>query len=120
MVIPNDILYIINIINNTNLYFVFGVIFVIFYSLIGLLTWSFIKPLMYMGVINTIVGMIFSSLRFLPYSIGLLIGNKLLEHALPSIIKPLFINGIIYLVSGILMIITYKIIEKVKKKKETE
>lgn len=100
-------------------YISFSVLFVIFYMLIGLLTCSIIKPLKYMGIVNVIVGFIFSILKLLPYSIKVLTGNNLLAMILPSIIKPLFITGIIFFISGILMIVLYKLLKN-KNKKNTE
>lgn len=112
---PNEYINIINLINSGIIY-LWGIIsFLFFYSIIGLLTWSLIKPLKYMGISNIIVGIMLIILRLLPYSISVLIGNNLLERILPEIIKPIFISGICVLVLGILMILLYKFIDKRKR-----
>ena len=97
------------------------------YLIIGLLTWSFIKPLKYLGVCSTIVGLVGFVLKLLlsyivdildiegigiVKSIILASGNVFLKYA------------VIFLVVGILLEVLYYVINKTlksnKKKKDKD
>jgi len=116
---PSTYIDIINFINSQNIYLYIIGLFVLFYIIIGLLTWNIIKPLKYIGIVHIIVGIIFMVLKLLPYSISVLYENKLLEMILPTVIKPIFIIGLYIFGSGLLMVILYRIIKKIKDKEKT-
>lgn len=94
-------------------------IFVVFYLLVSLLTWSFIKPLKYLGIPTIIVGILFIIIRFVPNALLTLVDENInfIKGLLPSILKPVLINGLVCLIVGVLMIVGYTLINKNKKEK---
>ena len=118
MQIPSNVLNMINLINSINLYYVFIPLFIVFYFLFVLFTWSFIKPLKYMGSINITTGLMFMSIKFISPLVNLLNINKIIKDIIPTVINPLFISGIVCLISGIIMMIIYYIINRIIKNKK--
>lgn len=120
MQIPSNILNIINIVSSINLYYAFFMIFILFYFIFALCTWSFIKPLKYIGSVNVTVGIMFMSIKLISPLINSLNINNMIKEVLPVIIDPLFISGIVSLSSGILLLVIYAIINMIIKKRTKE
>lgn len=118
MQIQDNVLNIINIVNSINLYYVFIPLLVIFYFLFALFTWSFLKPLKYIGSANITTGLMFMSIKLISPIVNSLKINNVIKEILPTVINPLFISGIICFLSGILLMIIYYVINKIIKKKE--
>ena len=114
---PMELTNIINLLNE-NLILYLIIFIVSFYLLISLLTWSFIKPLKYLGISNIVVGIVIIIIRLLLNSITNLIPEyiKIFEIILPTIVKPLLISGIICIIIGIIMLIINYLINKYKRK----
>ena len=115
---PMELTNIINLLNE-NLILYLIIFIVSFYLLISLCTWSFIKPLKYLGISNMVVGIVVIIIRF---SLNLLIGFipdyiKIFEIILPSIVKPLLYSGIICILVGIFMLIINYLINRYKLRK---
>jgi Na+/phosphate symporter len=91
-----------------------------FYFIFALCTWSFLKPLKYIGSSNISIGIMFMSVKLINPIINALNINKVIKDILPTIINPLFISGIICLGSGILFITIFYIINGILKKKEKQ
>lgn len=117
MGIPSEIQNLLKFLDNGMVWVYIGIFFIVMYLLISLLTWSFIKPLKYLGIPTMISGMLLIVIRLLARTIINLFDLKInfINNLLPVILKPLLIYGIICTIIGILMIITYKIINKKKK-----
>lgn len=120
MQIPSNILNIINIVSSINLYYAFFIIFIFFYFIFALCTWSFIKPLKFIGSVNITVGIMFMSIKLISPIINSLNINNMIKEVLPVIIDPLFISGIVSLSFGILLLIIYELINMISKKKNKE
>lgn len=118
MQIPSNILNMINIINSINLYYVFIPLLIIFYFLFALFTWSFLKPLKYIGSVNITTGLMFMSIKLLSTIINSFNINNIIKDILPTIINPLFTSGLISLISGIIMMLIYYIVNKIIKNKK--
>lgn len=111
----NQLLELVGILNSELLWVYFIVVIITFYAIIALLTWNIKKPLIFLGIPSIIVGILLIILKF---SIGLFIPNKSLLALLNSAVKPLFTIGIICIIVGVAMIILYKVLNKMKKRKE--
>lgn len=95
---------------------------VISYLLLCLMTWSFYKPLKYLGIPVIGTGTILLIIRFLP-SIILNFFNfdaKIIKTLLPSLLKPVLIKGILCIVIGTGMIVIYGFINKKIKKNDSQ
>lgn len=115
---PKELIDILNVFNE-NIVIYLILVFVFSYLIISLLTWSFIKPLKYLGISNIVVGIIVVMIRFLLNFIGNFVPDyiKLIEVILPSILKPLLMTGIICVIVGIILLIINYLINKYKIKK---
>lgn len=119
MNIPTQLIPFINIITSTYFYIYAIVVFIVFYLFVSLLTWSFLKPLKYLGIPTMMAGSLFISIRFVPSIIISLIPNmSIMKYILPSMLKPILIMGISLLIIGILMFIIYILINKYDKSKK--
>ena len=114
---PMELTNIINLLNQ-NLILYLIIFIILFYLLISLCTWSFIKPLKYLGISNIVVGIVIIIIRFLLNSIISLLPDyiKIFEIILPSIVKPLLLSGILCSCIGIFMLIINYLINKYRKK----
>ena len=115
---PTELINIINLLNK-NLILYLIIFIILFYLVISLFTWSFIKPLKYLGISNIIVGILIIIIRFLLNSIiniALPDYIKIFDIILPTIVKPLLISGIICIIIGIIMLIINYLINKYKRK----
>lgn len=110
--IPNEIQTVLKILDNGMIWVYMTIFFTLMYLLISLLTWNFIKPLKYLGIPTTLVGLLLIIIRLLSSSIISKIDAdiELIIGLLPLILKPILINGIIFMIIGILMIVWYSII----------
>lgn len=117
MEIPNEMTQLLSLINSDIFFVIFGIFIIITFLLISFLTFSFVKPLLYLGIPTLISGVIFIIIRFSATFIISLFGNtiKFINIVLPSILKPVLVNGILLLIIGIIMIIVYSLINKKKK-----
>ena len=120
--IPSEMQTLLKYIDNGMIWLYIAIFFILMYLLISLLTWSFIKPLKYLGIPTVLVGILLIIVR-LSSSIILNFTNietGLITALLPLVLKPLVIYGIVCTLFGILMIVAYIIITKnLKNKKET-
>ncbi len=114
----------VKVVNSLEFKIAFGVIFVIVFLLVALFTWSFYKPLMWLGVPTVMVGLLTASIG----STKLLMNNitieelgtyqTIFENLVGPILNNLLIYGLIILGKGIIMIVLYSIIDKHYHKKE--
>ena len=101
-----------------------GIAFVITFLLIALYTWSFYKPLIWLGVPSIISGGLTASsgsLRFITDKISISeLGQykDLFVKLLNPIFSKLLVTGLIILGLGILMVVSYSLIDRSKHKKE--
>ena len=117
MNIPTQLIPFINIINNSHFYVYVIILFILFYLLISLMTWSFLKPLKYLGIPTIIAGSLFISIRFISsFIINLIPNMSIMKYILPGMLKPILIMGICLLIFGILMFVIYILINKYAKK----
>lgn len=94
----------------------FVLLIVIFYGILALLTWNLKKPLLYLGIPSFVFGLLFLSFRLV---INLFTKEiALLEKTGFHIFEPLFTVGILSLIMGIIMIVVYIILKRIKDKKE--
>lgn len=115
MVVSNEIKEIISFLSNGMIWVYIGVFFLISYLLISLLTWSFIKPLKYLGIPTILVGVLLIIVRFTSNIIITLINSdelNMIKVILPNLLKPMLINGIICVLIGIGMVVGYSLINK--------
>lgn len=118
---PNEIQAVLKYLDNGMVWVYIGIFFVLMYLLISLLTWSFIKPLKYLGVPTILVGILLIVIKLLSRVIANGFGLESgIINLLPLILKPLLIYGIVCTCIGILMIVLYRIINKKQKNKEVE
>lgn len=91
-----------------------GLFILLMYLVIGLLTWSIIKPLKYLGIPTLITGILFIIIRFIPNIVISILDVKIsvIKAVLPSVLKPIFIYGISSLLIGLVMIILYNLFTK--------
>ena len=115
---PIELTNVINLFKD-NFIIVLLIFLVVFYLLISLLTWDFKKPLFYLGISNVVVGIVVIIIRFLLNGVTNFIPSYItfVDDILPTVLKPLLISGIVCLGIGILMIIIYYVILKIKNKK---
>lgn len=87
---------------------------IIMYLLISLLTWSFIKPLKYLGIPTLLVGLLLVVIRLASSFIldFVNIDIAVVNNILPIIIKPLLTNGIMCSSIAILMLLLYSLLNK--------
>ena len=101
-----------------------GIAFVITFLLIALYTWSFYKPLIWLGVPSVVSGGLTAmsgSLRFITDKISISeLGQykDLFVKLLNPIFSKLLVTGLIILGLGILMVVCYSLIDRSKHKKE--
>ena len=114
---PTELINIINLLN-ANLILYLVIFIILSYILISFFTWSFIKPLKYLGISNIVVGVIVIIIRFLLNIIDVFVPDyiKIVEIVLPTIVKPLIVSGIVAIISGILMLVVNYLINKYKEK----
>lgn len=122
MVVSNEFKEVVSLFANGMIWIYVGIFFVLTYLFISLLTWSFIKPLKYVGIPTLIVGLLFISIRA---SSNVLVnifveGDNLINTLMPSLLKPILINGLICFLVGLGMIVGYIFINKKTKNKEVE
>lgn len=94
----------------------FVLLIVIFYGILALLTWNLKKPLLYLGIPSFAFGLL-----FLSFQLVINIFTKeisFLEKTGFHIFEPLFTVSVLSLIMGIIMIVTYIILKKMKNKKE--
>lgn len=115
--VDNEILKLIGFLDSEFLWLYFIIIIVAFYAVIGLLTWSIKKPLMFLGIPSIIVGALLIILRF---SISMFLSNESLLMIFDSMVKPLFTIGLICVLVGIVMIALYIVLREIQKKKQAE
>lgn len=110
----------ISLVSDKTIWIYIGIFFVLMYLLISLLTWSFKKPLKYLGIPTIGVGVVFIIIRFLSVVIVGLVDDKMafVRLLLPSMLSPMLLNGILCTVIGIAMIVVYKLLNKKDKKEE--
>ena len=90
-----------------------------FYLIVGLLTWSFIKPLKYLGIPTIIAGIFTIILRFiLPVIARIMFSDvMIISKVLPALLGPLLETGVVVFVIGIIMLVTnYFITRKLENK----
>ena len=95
------------------LYFILVILF--FYLILSLITWSFIKPLKFLGIPSIIAGLMMIATYFVIGIVPLPLSDTMLK-VIDASIKPVFNIGLVCLGIGILMIILPKMIEIVLKK----
>lgn len=116
--------YGLNIINSLWLKVGLAISFIIVFLLVALYTWSFYKPLIWLGVPSIISGgltAMVGSLRVITSNINIKeLGEyqDLFVKLLNPIFNNLLITGLIVLVLGILMVVSYSLIDSAKHKKE--
>lgn len=116
----------VKIVNSIEFKIAFGVLFVVVFLLVSLFTWSFYKPLIWLGIPTIMVGILTASIG----STRLLMNNitieelgsyqTIIENLVSPILNNLLIYGLIILAKGTIMVIIYSIIDKHKRKKETQ
>lgn len=114
MEVPREILYLKSILDKCPIWVGIVLFLVIMYLLVAFFTWSFKKPLKYLGIPTIIVGFLFIIMRFattfftrfIPDSFGFF------KNLIPTLFKPMLIDGIICFVIGILMVVGYCLINK--------
>jgi len=91
------------------------------FIIIGLLTWSFHKPLLYLGIPTLCNGVLFSLFYPLLNIISKIVDITFLQNLITTLSKSALNTGLICLGCGIVSIIVYSIINnKIKKKKLEE
>lgn len=115
MRISNDLLELVGFLNSELLWVYVIILIISFYLITALFTWNIKKPLMFLGISSTIVGILISIICIFP---KLLLPENLSE-ILSSITKSLLINGVICIVIGISMIVVFNILNTVQKKKQS-
>lgn len=117
--INNELLELIKFLNSGLLWLYIIIIIIVFYVIISLLTWNIKKPLIFLGIPNIISGILLIILRL---SINLLLPEKNMVAIIAPMSKPLLTIGIVCIILGVTMIVGYKLLTKLPKKKlkETE
>ena len=117
MEIPEEIMKLLEIINGKMILVYVAIFIVAMYLIISFFTWSFIKPLKYLGIPTLISGIVFTIIRFIPNAFINLIEAEysFIKIILPSMLKPILINGILCILTGVVMIVLYSLINKSKK-----
>ncbi len=114
----------VKVVNSLEFKIAFGVIFVAIFLLVALFTWSFYKPLIWLGVPTIMVGLLTASIG----STKLLMNNITIEelgtyqtifaNLVEPILNNLLIYGLIVLGKGIIMVVIYSIVDKYYHKKD--
>lgn len=108
----NEILELVGLLNSDLLWIGIIAIVVVFYTILSLLTWSFKRPLMFLGVPTIIVGVLLVILRF---SISLFPIDGNILKIVSAAINPLLTIGVICTLIGIAMTVVYKLLNKKEK-----
>lgn len=118
MTIPKELTTVLSTFNNGMIWVYIGLFLICMYLLISLLTWSFIKPLKYLGIPTCFVGVFFLIIRLSSSLVLNIFEEKanIIKILLPSMLKPILFNGIIALLIGVLMIILYVVVNNNRKK----
>lgn len=111
----NKLLGLISFFNTKFFWLYLMIILCVFYLIISLLTWSIKKPLMFLGIPSVVVGIILMIIRFF---VRLLPLSEKILAIINSAIKPLFVNGVICIVLGVIMIGVYGLLNVIHKKKK--
>lgn len=120
--IPKEITKLLLLVSDNKIWISVFLFVLVSYIIVGLLTWSFIKPLKYLGIPTICVGSLFLFIRLFAGIASEILGERIsaIGIILPAVLKPVLLNGIICLTLGIAMIITYVIITKTMKKKNSD
>ncbi len=96
------------------------IFFVISYLILSLLTFSFKKSLLYLGIPTSIVGLLLS-IGYIVLKIMILFMDSKVEFMkdlIPKLIRPILNNGLLCLGVGVVLIVLNIILNKIFKKKE--
>lgn len=122
MTVPTELKQIVSILSGGMIWIYIGIFFLLTYLFISLLTWSFLKPLKYVGIPTALVGLLFLIIRMsLSSVLGFFVeGESIIKVILPSMLRPILINGLICLGLGVLMVVIYIIINNKRRNKNEE
>lgn len=120
MNISNEMMNLLSFLSGRMILLYIALFVIVMYLIISLLTWSFLKPLKYLGIPTLCVGILFIFARFFSTIMIDLLNIKIniIKTLLPSMLSPVLINGILCTVLGLIMIIVYAVINKRIKSKE--
>ena len=107
----------VNFVTSEFIWALFGGITVFFYLLIALLTWSFIKPLKFLGVPTIIASFLF---LFMYSGVAMAPQGLSYVNAIKACLQPVLTMGIICLVMGVAMMILARILDNMYKNRINE
>lgn len=121
--VPEELQILFQIANKGKLLLILASFIIFSYFFLALLTWSFSKPMNFMGIPTLIIGVLFLLLRFGSGLIISLLGDVEILSFIEQfsiILKPALITGISCLVIGLLLIVLYSNISSIKSKNSND
>ena len=103
---------IIGVIASSYIWMIFGLVVVVFYLLIALFTWSFVKPFKFLGVPSIIAAFMF---LFMYFGVAFLPKEVSFVALFTAVLKPFLTMGVVCLVMGITMMVLAKVLDNVLK-----